>query len=274
MRVLLAPDKFKGCLTAAEVAAAVAAGLTDVRPDAGDRSCCRSPTAATARSPPRCSAGYRPRSSVDAVGPTGEPVRPRTRSDGQRAVVELAAVVGLDLLPGGQLDPAGRLDLRARAGDQGRHRPRRDRDRARPGRQRLDRRRRRDGPGARRPAARRRRATSCGRGGGALADAGQRRPGPAARRRWVGQDHRGDRRGQPAARVPTAPPPSSDRRRAPARTDARDRWNAAWPHWAEVVSEATGARRRPTARAPGAAGGTGFAALALLGRRDPTRASS
>ena len=33
MRVLLAPDKFKGCLTAAEVAAAVAAGITDARPD-------------------------------------------------------------------------------------------------------------------------------------------------------------------------------------------------------------------------------------------------
>ena len=34
MRVVLAPDKFKGCLTAAEVASAVAGGITDVRSDA------------------------------------------------------------------------------------------------------------------------------------------------------------------------------------------------------------------------------------------------
>ncbi|MEV6625558.1 glycerate kinase, partial [Amycolatopsis sp. NPDC051114] len=32
MKVLVAPDKFKGSLTAAEVASAVAAGLADVRP--------------------------------------------------------------------------------------------------------------------------------------------------------------------------------------------------------------------------------------------------
>ena len=34
MKVLIAPDKFKGCLTAAEVAAAVASGVRAVRPDA------------------------------------------------------------------------------------------------------------------------------------------------------------------------------------------------------------------------------------------------
>ncbi len=105
MKVLLAPDKFKGCLTAAEVAAAVAAGLTDARPgletipvpvaDGGDG------TVAAA-----VSAGYR-LVTVPATGPTGEPITAGYAFDGHRAVVELAAVVGLDRLPGGQLDPLG-----------------------------------------------------------------------------------------------------------------------------------------------------------------------
>jgi glycerate kinase len=105
IRVLLAPDKFKGCLTAAEVAAAVAAGLTDARPDVqpipvpvadgGDG------TVAAA-----VSAGYR-LINVPSTGPTGEPITAGYAFDGHRAVVELAAVVGLDRLPGGQLDPLG-----------------------------------------------------------------------------------------------------------------------------------------------------------------------
>ena len=122
-KVLLAPDKFKGCLTAAEVAAAVAAGLTDARPDletimlpvadGGDG------TVAAA-----VSVGYA-LVAVPTVGPTGEPIMAGYALDGRRAVVELAAVVGLDRLPGGQLDPARCLDLRAGTGDQGRPGPRR-----------------------------------------------------------------------------------------------------------------------------------------------------
>ncbi len=44
---------------------------------------------------------------VDAVGPTGEPVRATYARQDHRAVVELAEVVGLDRLPGGRLDPLG-----------------------------------------------------------------------------------------------------------------------------------------------------------------------
>ncbi len=44
---------------------------------------------------------------VDATGPTGQPVRAAYALNGERAVIELAAVVGLDLLPGGRLDPLG-----------------------------------------------------------------------------------------------------------------------------------------------------------------------
>jgi glycerate 2-kinase len=104
-RVVLAPDKFKGSLTAAEVAAAVAAGLVDVLPqletillpvaDGGDG------TVAAA-----LSAGF-DKIIVDAVGPTGEPVRAPYALGGDRAVGELAAVVGLTMLPGGRFDPLG-----------------------------------------------------------------------------------------------------------------------------------------------------------------------
>ena len=105
MRVVVAPDKFKGCLPAAEVAAAVARGIRSARPgaetvlvpvaDGGDG------TVAAA-----LSAGWA-EVVVDAVGPTGEPVRATYARQDQRAVVELAEVVGLDRLPGGRLDPLG-----------------------------------------------------------------------------------------------------------------------------------------------------------------------
>jgi glycerate 2-kinase len=102
-RVVLAPDKFKGSLTATEVAETLAAGMQDVLPgletivlpvaDGGDG------TVAAA-----LSAGFA-KIIVDAVGPTGEPVQAPYALDGDRAVVELAAVVGLSLLPGGRLEP-------------------------------------------------------------------------------------------------------------------------------------------------------------------------
>ena len=102
-RVVLAPDKFKGSLTAAEVAEALAVGMQDVLPgletimlpvaDGGDG------TVAAA-----LSAGFA-KIIVDSVGPTGEPVQAPYALDGDRAVVELAAVVGLSMLPGGRLEP-------------------------------------------------------------------------------------------------------------------------------------------------------------------------
>jgi glycerate 2-kinase len=104
-RVVIASDKFKGSLTAREVAQALAAGMLEVLPrlhtvllpvaDGGDG------TIAAA-----LSAGY-DKITVDAVGPTGEPVRAPYALHGDRAVVELAAVVGLSMLPGGRLHPLG-----------------------------------------------------------------------------------------------------------------------------------------------------------------------
>jgi glycerate kinase len=99
LRVVVAPDKFKGCLTAAEVAAALAKGLHDVVPnldvvqlpiaDGGDG------TVEVA-----LQAGFR-RVAVTASGPTGKPVRTAFAIRDDTAVVELADVVGLRRLGSG-----------------------------------------------------------------------------------------------------------------------------------------------------------------------------
>jgi glycerate 2-kinase len=105
MRVVVAPDKFKGSLTAAEVADAVASGLLAVAPDAevvrvpiadgGDG------TVAAA-----LSRGFTA-VPVEASGPTGKPVSATYARHDRQAVVELAGVCGLDLLPGRRPDPLG-----------------------------------------------------------------------------------------------------------------------------------------------------------------------
>jgi glycerate 2-kinase len=103
VRVVVAPDKFKGSLTAAQVAARVAAGLARAAPgvevvqvpvaDGGDG------TLEAA-----LSAGYRA-VPVRAEGPTGEPVDTAYAERGGVAVVELADVSGLRRLPGGRPAP-------------------------------------------------------------------------------------------------------------------------------------------------------------------------
>ena len=103
MRILLAPNAFKGTLTAAEVAAHLATGITREGPgievvqlpvaDGGDG------TLAAA-----VAAGFR-EVPVSAHGPTGRRVRSAIGVRDGVAVVELAAVSGLGLLPGGRPDP-------------------------------------------------------------------------------------------------------------------------------------------------------------------------
>ena len=103
LRVLVAPDKFKGSLGAAEVAAAIARAVTahghtaDLCPvaDGGDG------TVDVA-----VAAGFT-RHAVTASGPTGEPVTSSFARSGSDAVVELADVCGLVRLPGGVLRPTG-----------------------------------------------------------------------------------------------------------------------------------------------------------------------
>ena len=105
MRVLVAPDKFKGSLTAREVAARVAAGIGAEAPgveveqvpvaDGGDGTL----DAAVA-------AGYTP-VEVRAQGPTGEPVTTAFAARDDVAVVEMADVSGLALLMPDRLDALG-----------------------------------------------------------------------------------------------------------------------------------------------------------------------
>src|SRR4051794_16205993 len=105
MRVLVAPDKFKGSLTAREVAARVAAGIGAEAPgveveqvpvaDGGDGTL----DAAVA-------AGYT-RVEVRAQGPTGEPVTTAFAARDHVAVVEMADVSGLALLMPDRLDALG-----------------------------------------------------------------------------------------------------------------------------------------------------------------------
>ncbi|MEU8271868.1 glycerate kinase [Sphaerisporangium sp. NPDC049002] len=101
--VLIAPDKFKGSLSAVEVAGRVAAGLRAARPDltvvtlpvadGGD---------GTVEAAVAC--GFH---RVEAVvaGPTGEPVSAAYGFLDGVAVVELAEASGLHRLPGGRLAP-------------------------------------------------------------------------------------------------------------------------------------------------------------------------
>jgi glycerate kinase len=100
--ILLAPDKFKGSLSAAEVAGALAAGVSETAgvpvrhcpiADGGDG------TVAAASA-----AGYE-RVELSATGPTGAPVRTAYARRDETAVVELADVSGLTRLPDGFLAP-------------------------------------------------------------------------------------------------------------------------------------------------------------------------
>jgi glycerate 2-kinase len=101
--VVVAPDKFKGTLTAAQVAAHVAAGLGRASPglmtiqvpvaDGGDGTV----DAAEA-------AGYR-RIEVGVRGPTGKPVTASFALLDGTAIIESAQACGLTRLPGGTLAP-------------------------------------------------------------------------------------------------------------------------------------------------------------------------
>ncbi|MFJ4870293.1 glycerate kinase [Streptomyces sp. NPDC088757] len=102
-RVLVAADKFKGSLTAVEVAQRVTAGLRRIVPDlevetlpvadGGDG------TVAAA-----VAAGFE-RHEATVTGPVGEPVTAAFALRGTTAVVEMAEASGLQLLPAGEFAP-------------------------------------------------------------------------------------------------------------------------------------------------------------------------
>jgi glycerate kinase len=97
VRIVVAPDSFKGTLTAADAADAIARGVLRAAPgaevltrpvaDGGEGT-----VAAALR------AGFRPRTAT-VTGPDGRPVTATFAVDGGTAVVELAAAAGIGLLP-------------------------------------------------------------------------------------------------------------------------------------------------------------------------------
>ena len=106
MRVLLAPQEFKGSLTALEAISAFAAGVERVLPDADlDRLPLADGGPGTVNAMVIGLGGRYALSSVD--GPLGEPVSARWAliDDGRTAVIEMAAASGLHLVPAGRLDP-------------------------------------------------------------------------------------------------------------------------------------------------------------------------
>ncbi len=102
-RVVLAPDKFKGSLTAPEVAIALAAGIRRAAPSVDVR-CVPVADGGDGMVDAFAAAGWQ-RIVVPAPGPTGEPSTAVYAVHGDTAVVELAAAVGLVKLPGGRWEP-------------------------------------------------------------------------------------------------------------------------------------------------------------------------
>jgi glycerate kinase len=100
MRVVVAPDKFKGSLSAPQVAAHLASGLARTVPGA---EIVQVPVADGGEGTldAAVSAGFR-RVPVCAEGPTGEPVETSYAERDDVAVIELADVSGPRRLPGGR----------------------------------------------------------------------------------------------------------------------------------------------------------------------------
>ena len=100
---MIAPDKFKGSLTALEVAEAVAAGLRTARPQVELR-CVPVADGGDGTVDAAVSAGFE-RRTERVHGPLGEPVSAHFAVSNHTAVVELAEASGLRRLPPGVFDP-------------------------------------------------------------------------------------------------------------------------------------------------------------------------
>jgi len=103
MKILIAPDKFKGSLSAADVAAHLAAGLRSADP-AVDIVCVPVADGGDGTVSAAVSAGYR-YVPVQVHGPLGDAVDSGYARLGDAAVIELADACGLARLPGDVLAP-------------------------------------------------------------------------------------------------------------------------------------------------------------------------
>lgn len=101
--VLLAPDKFKGTLSAAQVVDALQRGISQTAPQLQQLSC---PIAdgGDGTLDAALAAGFSEHTAT-VTGPTGAPHRARWALKDGTAVLELAETVGLQALPSGELAP-------------------------------------------------------------------------------------------------------------------------------------------------------------------------
>lgn len=261
VRVVVAPDKFKGSLSAAGVAASVAAGLLAER---GDLAVDRVPIAdgGDGTVDAAVAAGFQ-RVEVEAPGPTGVPVSAGYARRAEVGVFELAEVVGLNRLPGG--NPAPLTSSTFGLGVLVRHALDRDCRQlvlALGGSASTD-----GGAGMVQALGGRlldARGQDLPPGGGALVDLAAvdlsgLHPGLAGSDVVVASDVENPLLGADGAATVYGP-----QKGATAEDVAL--LERGLRRWAEVIAQATGTDHAATAGA-GAAGGTGFAALAVLGAR-------
>lgn len=109
MRVVIAPDKFKGSLWAPDVIRHLEIGLRAAASEAGypiDVIGVPVADGGEGTLDAAVAAGFERRTAV-VTGPTGQPVTAAFAVRGKEAVIEMAAASGLHLLPGGISDPLG-----------------------------------------------------------------------------------------------------------------------------------------------------------------------
>ncbi|MHA7154272.1 glycerate kinase [Arthrobacter sp. TMN-50] len=108
MRIVIAPDKFKGSLSAPEVADAVAVGLRAAAGPDALLSIEQVPAADGGEGTldAAVAAGFSLHSTT-VTGPTGEPLEAPIAIRGTQAVIEMALASGLAVLPGGILNARG-----------------------------------------------------------------------------------------------------------------------------------------------------------------------
>lgn len=105
MRILIASDKFKGSATGSEVAAALAGGIREIIPDAVvDAAPVADGGEGTVDA--AVASGFTP-VTVSVTGPTGRPVDATFAVRDDQAIIEMAAASGLDVLPDGEKDALG-----------------------------------------------------------------------------------------------------------------------------------------------------------------------
>ncbi len=109
MRLVIASDKFKGSLTAPEVAHHVAAGARRAAPDA-EIALIPVADGGEGTFEAALAAGFAAR-TARVCGPTGESVVARFAVRGSEAVIEMAQASGLDLVPDGATDARGATSL-------------------------------------------------------------------------------------------------------------------------------------------------------------------